>query len=287
MSGRERFAVFAFLLVIMLLLPIALKAATEDEIIQEHLAQLEKKRPRMLFSPFFSFKMGSTNPDRYEYFVNQMNSTVSQVGGGSPLLSFSGIKAFDAGFSILHSGGLLSFGFSWWNKVGSAEQGDFVVSQEFGAGATTLEDFEFTSQIRVYGVYLDYQYFLLNPPQPYIPQKGLSLRAGAGIGYYGARWYLWDGFGGYRQDNGEYYELEAHLSGSWAGYHIGMGIEYPLWKGFIVTTDAQYQWMTFGRLSRSIDATMDLYLVDEDGGPIKIDMTGPRVNFGLKMYFTI
>ncbi len=288
MSAKERLLLFALLLVAMLLLPIAVKASTEDEIVREHIAKIEKKQTKILFSPFVSFTLGSVSPDRYDYFAEQMNSAVSRSGGGETISTFGSISAIDVGFGIVHGGGQLTFAFSWWGRSGSANTGDFTVLQDFGSGTATLENFEFTSQIRVYGVYVDYQYFLVNAPKPHESHRGLALRAGAGAGYFGARWYLWDGFGGYRQDTGEYYELDGHLSGSSGGYHLGVGIEYPLWKGLVIATDARYQWLEFDRLSKAVDATMDLYLIDADtGGPIKVDMTGPRINFVLKTYFAI
>lgn len=288
MTSRERLILFAILLTAMLLLPLTIKAATEDEMVANFIAKTELKRPHRLFAPFLTVSFGKTDPKGYKNFVQEMNEYVKHVDGSDAFSGISGITGFEGGFSVVSDRSILSFSFNYWLNAGSSKHGDFRVSPNLWASAyEEYNDFTFRSEIKVWGVLLDYQYFLYNHPIPYAAPKGISVRAGGGIGYYGAFWYLWDGFGGYISDSGEFYELEDHLTGTGPGYHASAGIEYPILSGFVFAVDAKYLWLEFDKLSKQISSDIELYLLEEEnGGPVKFDFSGPRINLSIKRYFT-
>jgi len=290
MSSRERLVIFVILLISMILLPLSLKAMTEQEVVDEFLAKYEHRRPHSMVAPYISLSYGKVEPKNYHHFVDATNFLVKPVStSGSTLDGVFRITSFEGGCSIVSSRGMISAGLSYWLTVGSDNSGDFTVYTDLSLSTYELiSDFEFRSEIKVWGVYLDYQYFFMNPPIPFTRQTGLSLRAGGGIGYYGAYWNLWDGFGGVRLDTGDFYELEDHLKGSSPGFHLSAGVEYPVWNGFLISTDVKYLWLEFDKLSKKVSPTYELYLVDDETqDPVKIDFSGPRINFTLKKYFTL
>jgi len=291
MNGKERFVLFSILLIAMLLLPLTLKATTEEDLVSEFVAKYEIKQPHRLIAPFFSFSYGKVDPSGYHNFVGTTNSIVRRLDSQTPvpLSSIYRITGFEGGFGLGVDKGLLSFGFNYWLTAGSSNTGDYQVVVDLATGLSQdLNDFTFKSELRVWGLFLDYQYFLVNAPMSFVKPRGFSVRAGGGLGYYTGYWYLWDGFGGIRTDTGEFYELEDHLTGSALSLHLSAGAEYPIWKGFLLAFDAKYMWLKFGRMSKKVSPTYELYLIDGvSGDPIEVDFTGPRANLTIKRYFTL
>ncbi|MFH1893590.1 MAG: hypothetical protein ABIK83_13020 [Candidatus Zixiibacteriota bacterium] len=291
MTGKERLFLFSILLIAMLLLPLTLKAASEEEMVQQFLAKNDAVKKRTMVAPFFSFSYGKVDPAGYHNFTGETNKYVRMVNStdATALASIHRITSFEGGLSLLVDRGLLSAAFDYWLTVGSSKKGDFEFYTDLTAGThEDVEDFNLRSEIKVWGVYLDYQYFIHNPPVPYFGIRGLSAKAGAGIGYYGAYWDLWEGFAGFIEGTDEYYVLTDHLKGSGPGFHLSAGIEYPAWKGLILAADAKYVWLKFDKLSKQMTETYELYLVNSDTHqPIDIDFSGPRLNLSIKHYFTL
>lgn len=293
MNAKERLVLFSVLLIGLLLLPLTLKASTEDELVAKHLAKLDREQPHRLFAPFLSISRGSIDPSGYNYFVTTTNTFVRPVDpqGGSALSKIRGLTSLEGGFGLGVDRGLLTLGFNYSLTMGSANKGDYELYFDLETGLhQDVEDFTFRSNIKVWGVFLDYQYFFYNPPVAFAKPHGLSVRAGGGLGYYGGYWYLWEGFGGIRTDTGEFYELpyDDHLKGSGMGFHLAAGVEYPFWSGFLLALETKYVWLKFDKMKKSISTTYDLYLVEQPSGdPIGLDLTGPRVNLAIKHYFTL
>jgi hypothetical protein len=291
MNGKERFILFSILLLAMLLLPLTVKAASEDEVVAKFFANHEYKRPNILIAPFFSVSYGKVDPSGYHYFVRSVNGSVQRNSPQTPvpLSSIYRVTSFEGGFGVGVNRGMLSFGFNYWLTAGSANSGDYQVVIDLATGLSEdLNDFTFRSEIKTWGVFLDYQYFIANPPKAFLKPTGISLRMGGGLGYYTGYWYLWDGFGGIRTDTGEFYELKDHLKGSGLGLHLSAGAEYPFWNGFLFAFDAKYMWLKFDRMRKRVSSSYELYLVDiATGDPIEVDFTGPRANFTIKRYFTL
>jgi hypothetical protein len=248
------------------------------------------EKPKLQIVPFFGISYGKVDPGSYNRFAIETNRYVkySSSSGTTALLGIYRITSFNGGFGLIVKQGMLSFGFDYWLTTGSNNQGDFKIYSDLGTGLSEdINDFELRSQISVRGVYLDYQYFLLNAPEPFIRSNEISVRAGGGIGYYAGYWNLWDGFGGIRLDTGEFYKLEDALKGSGPGLHLSAGVEYPVPYGFMLAFDAKYLWLNFDKLSKKLSATYELYLVDsETGDPIEFDFSGPRATLTLRRYFT-
>jgi hypothetical protein len=292
MTSKERILLFGILLITMLLLPLTLKATTEDEMVQQFLNKHQEVTKRqMMIAPFFALSYGKVKPTGYNDFttdVNTMYARAVNTTDATALASVHRITSFEGGVSLLINRGQLSFGLEYWLTVGSNKQGDFQLTNFSTGMLESKTDFEMRSQIKVWGVYLDYQYFVYNKPIPNAIPAGLSARVGGGVGFYGAAWRLWDGFGGEIQDTGEWYELTDNLKGSGAGFHISAGIEYPAFKGIVLAADAKYLWLKFDKLSKRLTPTYELYLVNSDTKePIDIDFTGPRLNLSIKHYFTL
>ncbi len=291
MTSKERLVIFGFLLITMLLLPFTLKAESEQQMVEKWLANMETVKPKLQIVPFFGISYGKVTPDGYNTFATEFNRYVKYTSttGVTALSGIYRITSFSGGVGLVVKKGMLTFGFDNWLAVGSNNKGDFVAYNDLGTGlAESINDFEMRSQINVRGVYLDYQYFLLNPPEPSARPDALSFRAGGGLGYYAGYWNLWDGFGGIRSDTGEFYVLEDALKGSGPGFHLSAGFEYPAWYGFTLAFDAKYLWLKFDKMDKRLSATYELYLVNsETGDPIQVDFTGPRASLSLRRYFTL
>lgn len=291
MTSKERFVIFSILLVAMLLLPLTLKAATEEELVQEFIESREVKRPHKMIAPFLGISYGKVNPSDYHDFVDKMNGTFLNTTSPSQgaLSGIFRITSFETGFGIGVDKGLLTFGFNYWLTTGSANRGDYRYLVDLQTSTfDEIEDFTFKSKLKIWGVYLDYQYFFMNPPIPFVKPQGLAARAGGGIGYYVGHWHLWDGFGGIRSDTGEWYELEDYLKGSGPGFHIGAGAEYPLWRDFILAFDVKYLWLNFDKMRKKLSQTSELILLDSvEGDPVQLNLSGPRAVLSIKHYFTL
>jgi len=292
MTSKERIFLFGVLLATMLLLPLTLKAASEDEMVQQFLNQHQEVTKRqMLISPFFTLSYGKVNPDGYHNFTSETNKYIKAINttDATALAGIFRITSFEGGLSLLLDRGQLSLGIDYWLTNGSAKTGDFAFYYDLTTGAhEDVLDFTLRSEVKVWGVFLDYQYFIHNKPKPEVGLTDLAVRIGGGAGYYGAKWYLWDGFGGYIQDTGEWYELTDNLKGSGPGFHLNFGVEYPAFRGIVLAADAKYVWLKFDKLSKPITPTYELYLVRSDTKePVDMDFSGPRLNLSIKHYFTL
>ncbi len=290
MTGKERLVIFGILLVTMLLLPFTLRAETEQEMVDEWLANAESKKPKLQIIPFFGISYGKVNPDGYNRFAIETNRHVkySSSSGTTALSGIYRITSFNGGFGLVVKRGMLTFGFDYWLTVGSNNRGDFITYNDLGVGLSEYNhDLELRSQINVRGVYLDYQYFLLNAPEPFIKSKGMSIRAGGGLGYYAGYWNLWEGFSLTDKETKEKFQLEGALKGSGPGFHLSAGFEYPVPYGFTLAFDARYLWLKFDKFDKRLSATSELYLVDsETGDPVQFDFSGPRATLTIRRYFT-
>jgi hypothetical protein len=292
MTSKERIFLFGILLITILLLPLTLKAATEDEMVQQFFNKHEEVTKRqIMLAPFFTLSYGKVNPDGYHNFTSETNKYIKAVNtqDATALAGIYRITSFEGGMSVLINRGQISFGIDYWLTNGSAKTGDFEIYYDLTTGAhDDITDFTLRSQVKVWGIFLDYQYFIHNRPIPGTGLNKLAAKIGGGLGYYGASWNLWDGFGGYIQDTGEWYELTDNLKGSGPGFHISAGFEYPAFKGIVLAADAKYVWLKFDKLSKPITPTFELYLVRSDTGePIDMDFSGPRLNLSIKHYFTL
>jgi hypothetical protein len=292
MTSKERIFLFGILLITMLLLPLTLKAGTEDEMVQQFLNKHEEVTKRqVMLAPFFTLSYGKVSPDGYHNFTSETNKYIRAINT-SDATALSGIyriTSFEGGVSVLINRGQLSFGLDYWLTAGSARTGDFAFYSDLATNAhDDVTDFTLRSEVKVWGAFLEYQYFIHNRPVPGSGLTGLAARFGGGVGYYGAAWHLWDGFGGYIQDTGEWYELTDNLQGSGAGFHLSAGVEYPALKGIVLAADAKYVWLKFDKLSKRVTPTYELYLVRSDTNePVDMDFTGPRLNLSIKHYFTL
>ena len=129
MNKNERLVIFALILAILVLLPLTVKAASEQEMVDEFISKYEKKQAHRMLVPYFTLSYGKVDPKSYHRFVDDVNEVVDVVNpsGPGPLASVYRITSFEGGCGIVVDRGMLSFGFNYWLTVGSANQGDFRI----------------------------------------------------------------------------------------------------------------------------------------------------------------
>ncbi len=289
MHGRERIILFAAVVLLLILLPLTVKAQTENEMVQAFLKKYDDNRRDMLFVPFASLTYGFFNPDGYENLVSEINSVARRTDGHPALTDIEDAWSFNGGFGIVYDKALINFVFSWWSEVGSVHTGDFTLDLGAGFPEALNEDFSYTSLIQIFGVSGEYYYYLLNAPDVMKGPTEISLRIGGGIGYYGARWELWEGAASFDDDgDGEFDELDDKLTGSAPGFHIGYAIEAPVFERLTVSFEPRYQWLNFTKMSNRLSEQLTVFALDPaTGDELKLDFSGFRAELGLKWFFTL
>lgn len=286
----------SFFLVIMviglsLLLITPAFAQTEDELVAKYLNKTEKKQIRKVGFIVVNGSFGRLFRDNdYNKFTVRVNPLLAAVGSTTPT-----VEKINSSYELFGGFGMISspktaaqIGFSYWLKQGSAQTGDFNLSLVNINDPADLYDFNLKSEIQVYGLAGEVHYYLTDTPDKYGKLHNIAFKLGAGFGFYFASWELWDGFTGYNLNTGTPEIIEGKLKGAAPGLKALAGVELPIGlAGLVVEGSAQFQYLNFtGMKWYNSNNEEVVATVNNSGTKVELDMSGPRVQLGLKRYFS-
>lgn len=286
-------SIFAIVMVIglSLLLITPAFAQTEDELVAKFLKKVEKKQDKKVGYVIVNGAFGRLYRDNdYNKMTERVSPLVSSVGDGSGEVGKinSSYELF-GGFGVMPSPKTsLELGFSYWLKQGSAQTGDFNLSLVNLDDPTDHYGFDLNSQVQVYGFSASLDYYLSEPPDKDGNLNNLAFKVGGGLGYYFASWELWDGFTGFNLSTGEPEVIGGKLSGSAPGLTASLSAEYPInFGGLVIEGEARYLYLNFTGMNwYNSNNEETVATVNNSGVPVELDMSGPRVQLGLKRYFS-
>lgn len=265
---------------------------TEDEIVANFLKKTEKKKTKHTVGFFMiNGSYGRLNRDnKYNYFATKVTPLVTSVDGSSTLVAdISNTKQFTAAFGFMTSRRTaVSLGFSYWLKLGSSRTGDFNLSLVNTDDPDSHTGFKLNSEVQILGGCANFDYYLSNPPEKDGGLRKLAVKVSAGGGYYKAGWQLWDGCAGYNTTTLQSEAIGGKLTGSAPSATIGISAEYPInFGGLVMEGLLNYTYLNFTNMkwyNSNNEEVVATY--NNSGGRVDLNFSGPRVQFGLKRYFS-
>jgi hypothetical protein len=266
-------------------------AQTEDELVAKFLKKTERKQSKKVGFLVVNGSFGRLFQDNdYNKFTTRVNPLLASVGSTTPTVEkINNSYELFGGFGMISSRKTAAqFGFTYWLKQGSAQTGDFNLSLVNMNDPGDLYGFNLKSEIQVYGLTGEVHYYLSEPPDKYGKLHNIAFKLGAGFGFYFANWELWDGFTGYNLSAGTSEVIEGKLKGSAPGFKALAGAELPIGlAGLVVEGAAQFLYLNFtGMKWYNSNNEETVATVNNSGKKVELNMSGPRVQLGLKRYFS-
>ncbi|UCD63963.1 MAG: hypothetical protein JSW34_00620 [Candidatus Zixiibacteriota bacterium] len=255
-------------------------SSSEDEFVADYLKRLEKKHTTRLtwLSAHFTFNRINRDND-YNKFANY--ESLYMTDGAFPWLGDG--KSFGLDFGIVFAKRFAwMLGGEYWLKMGTTLDGTYY----YTPSGTYVENP--SSEVRLMGASTGIQYYLFNAPKKEGRSNKLSVRVGAGVGFYQVKWDLWE----------EYQDLNLSTDVSDAGtatfmdtspgFTVNLGIDYPtkIWD-IVLGIDMSVMYLNFDNVAwyntqeQEIVAT---WTGDADGR-VDLEFTGIRGKVELKHFF--
>lgn len=278
-------------LLIGLFLAGSIQAQTEEELVARFLKKADKHHVKKVGFITFSGSYGklSTVSD-YNQFAIKTSPNIVNIGTEGRLVE--GIyrsKEFNLAMGVMTSPKTsMEFGVAYWLKLGSNNVGNYNLSQVNYLDSVNHTGFELESKVQVFGITGNLNYFLFNNPDRDGTLHGSALKLGFGAGYYFARWNLWEGYSSYNLNSSVQQALTGKLSGSSIGLTASLGGEIPLKMGGIVIEGAvKYLYLNFAKMKwYNSNNEENVVTYNSDNDRVELDLSGGRVHFGLKRYFS-
>jgi len=286
-------SIFTIVMVIglSLLLVTPVFSQTEEELVAKFLKKAEKKHNKKVGYLVLNGSFGRLNRDNdYNKFSDRVTPLVSSIDAdGGSIDKINSSYEFFGGFGIMASPKTAAeFGFAYWMKQGSSQSGDFNLSLVNMDDPDNHYGFDLKSEVQIYGFSGNIDYYLSEPPDREGNLNNLAFKVGAGLGYYFASWELWDGFTGYNLSTNEAEIISGKLTGSAPGITLSLAAEYPInLAGLVIEGKARYLYLNFTGMNwYNSNNEETVATVNNSGTPVELDMSGPRIQFGFKRYFS-
>lgn len=282
---------FVLALGLSLLLVVPAMSQTEDELVSQFLKKTEKIQIKKVGFVVVNGSFGRLNRDNdYNKFSVRVSPLISSVSGGTVGVDkINDSRQFFGGFGYMFSPKTsATLGFGYWLKMGSNQSGDLDLSLVNLNDPNPVYDFNLKSQVQVFAVSGQMDYYVINPPDRAGVLHALALKVGAGAGVYFASWQLWDGFTGFNIETGQPEVIGGKLTGTAPGFTAQAGVEYPVQLGgLVVEGSLRYLYLNFTGMKWYNDNNQEVVAtVNNSGTRVNLNMSGPRIQLGLKRYFS-
>lgn len=286
-------SILAFILAfgLSLLLVVPAMSQTEDELVAQFLKKTEKIQVKKVGFVVVNGSFGRLNHDNdYNKFTVRVSPLISSVSGGTVGVDkINSSMEFFGGFGYMFSPKTsATIGFDYWLKMGSNQSGDLDLSLVNMNDPNPVYNFDLKSQVQVFAVSGQVDYFVANPPDRDGVLHALALKVGAGTGLYFASWQLWDGFTGFNIETGQPEVVGGSLKGIAPGFNAQAAVEYPVkLGGLVVEGSLRYLYLNFTGMKWYNDNNQEVVAtVNNSGTRVNLNMSGPRIQLGLKRYFS-
>ncbi|UCG62671.1 MAG: hypothetical protein JSV52_05130 [Candidatus Zixiibacteriota bacterium] len=240
---------------------------SEEEFVKKYFGKIEKKHAQKLgwLSGYFSLNRINRDND-YNKFAsfettNFTDATLSWLGEAK-------IFGLDMGL-VFHRRFAWNISLEYWLKIGQSLEGTYF----YVPTGTYVENP--TSEVTVYGASTGLQYYFWNPPSAKGEFDKLALRGGANVGFYKAKWEVWDEYQNLNLSTNSPDVSTASFEDQAVSFSALIGVDYPTGIfDFVLGVDFSYQYLNFDNVA----------WYNEDDEEIIATYTGTsdgRVNLGL------
>jgi len=262
----------------------AASAETEQEIVDRYLKKAEKVQLKKLSWLSVNYQMDRINRNNdYNSFANYTSNQFSNAD--IPWLGQANTFGIDFGVAFKNKFAW-TIGGEYWLTMGIDETGTFDYTNSLGA-SIPVENLK--SEIQVYGVSTGLQYFLMNPPKPTAAVQEPTVRLNATVGYYHAKWDLWDDYENLNLATSTSTGSNTTFEGTAPGFSLGFGGDYPLnFFGLAFGADFSYLYLNFTNIAwyNSQDEEIVVTYNNAEDGRVDLGLSGFRGKVELKRYFT-
>jgi hypothetical protein len=261
----------------------AFAADTEQDIVNRYLKKTAKKHVRHTgwFNMQAQYNRLSRSTD-YNKFDSYLNT---QMTGGQFAGQYNA-KSLGADLGMMLSKRIgWSLGGEYWLKNSEKVTGS-VQYTPVGGSPTTITNPN--SEISVIGAYTGVQYYVVNPPMPTQPMKGVSAWIGATAGYYSVKWNMFPQYQNLNLSTSAPDGANATFKGNAPGFSVNFGLEYPIIPGLTFGADANYLYLNFSNVAW-YNTTNQEVVASYDGtkeGRVDLAFTGLRGKLSLRKYFS-
>jgi len=257
---------------------------TEDELVQKYLGMREKTHVSKT-----GWISGSYSLDRINR-NNDYNSFATYASSQLPTTSISwlgqaNIVGLDFGL-MLKKNFAISFGGEYWMKFGENQSGDFAYTPPNQA-ASVVDGLQ--SEISVYGINANLQYYFYNAPVNGVGLTKLAARVGFGAGWYEAKWDLWQTYQNLNLSTSTPTGDNTTFKDNSIGLNFNVGIDYPLNKWDLgLGLDFGYQYLNFDQVAwyNSADEEVVVTYAGTADSRVELDLSGFRGKVEVKKFFS-
>jgi len=271
---------FLLTLVISLALVTPAFCQTEDEVVAKYLKKTEQNRERKIWFVTASGLYGKLSDD------NQYNDFRSNSAIGLDGIYRS--KEISVGFGLMVARNVaVGASAHYWLKLGNDATGNYIRLAEDPIDTVASTDMK--SNLQVYGFTGNIDYFVMNPPDKSGILHGPALKINVDAGYYFARWELWEGFLGYNLDTEASEVVDDKFTGGAFGGSAGLAAEMPInFGGLVVEGAIRYEYLKFSKIKWYNGDDNEVVVAGNDARErVELDLSGPRVQLGVKRYFSL
>ncbi len=277
---RSKFYVLSGLFCLTVLAASITAQETEQSILNRFLqkTEVEQVKHSSWFSASFTLNRINRNND-YNSFATYESTHLR--GGSLSWLDMGKSLGVDFGYPVL-SKLTLTAGAEYWLNLGQTINGAITYTPT----NSTIQNP--SSQIRVMGINLGAQYYLLNPPTTADLLTKPSLRIGGNIGFYQANWDLWPEYRSLNLATSTPDGPNITFKGSAPALIFSLGTDYPLKSsGWALCADLNYLYLNFRNVAwynRSDQPVVATYAGTTDSR-VNLALSGLRGKIEIKKFF--
>ncbi len=254
---------------------------TEDEMVNKFLQTTTKKHTHKLgwFSVGAGFNRINRNND-YNKFANFQNSRFTNANwewlNGAPIVS--------ADFGLmLGSKTAWNLGGEYWPKFGQTLSGTY----SYNSNGSTIQVTDPSSEIKVWGLYTGFQYYLVNPPSPHQFVLKTTVRAGGTVGWYNVSWDLWPEYQNLNLSTSAPTGVNTTYKDAAPALTIDLGVDYPIGiAGLALSADVDYLYLNFNQVAwyNSSDQEIVATYAQTSDSRVDLNLSGFRGKLQIKRF---
>lgn len=254
---------------------------SEDEFVRKYLGKIESKHTQKLswISGYFSVDRINRDND-YNSFASY--ETTNFTDATLPWLGEAKILGLDMGL-VFNRRFAWNIGAEYWMKMGHTLEGTYF----YEPTGTYIENP--SSEITVYGVSTGLQYYFMNPPSPTGQFNNLALRGGASVGFYKAKWDVWEDYQNLNLATSTSEPSTESFEDQTVGFSAVLGLDYPTRIfNLVLGVDFGYQYLNFDNVAIYNEADEEIiatYTGDSDGR-VDLELSGFRGKIEIKHFIS-
>ncbi len=253
----------------------------EEDFINKYLKKVEKKHTKKLtwISGYFAVNRINRENDYNRFAITEtMNFSDATI----PWLGEA--KMFGLDFGIVFNRRFAwNLGGEYWLKTGTTLEGSYY----YEPTGSYIENP--SSQVSLYGASTGLQYYFYNPPSQSGQLDGVALRAGAGVGFYKAKWEVWQEYQNLNLATNTTEATDATFEDQAIGFSFGFGVDYPTRvMNLVLGLDFGYLYLNFDNVAwyNEQDEEIIATYTGDTEGRVDLGLSGFKGKVEIKHFFS-